>query len=98
MIVPLYSAFVWPQLDYCVQVWVPQYKKDIKLLESVQRKTTKVVKGLEGKTYEEQLRSFGLFSPEKRRLRGGLMAACSFLTRGAVGKALISSDKTEGTS
>ena len=49
-----------------------------------------MVNGLEGKTYEEQLRSLGLLSPEQSRLRGGLMAACSSLTRGAEGQALSS--------
>lgn len=49
-----------------------------------------MVKGLEGKIYEEQLRSFELFSPEQRRLREDLIAAYGFLMRGAEGQALIS--------
>ena len=44
-----------------------------------------MVKGLEGKTYEEQLRSLGLFSLEKKRLRGDLIVVFSFLTRGSGG-------------
>lgn len=49
-----------------------------------------MVKGLEGKTYEEQLRSFGLFIPEQRRLNGDLFAAYGFHMRGTEGQALIS--------
>ena len=47
------------------------------MLESVQRKAAKMVKGLERKLYEECLTSFGLLGPEQRRLRGGLMAAAA---------------------
>lgn len=57
-----------PNLENCVQFWVPQYKRDGHSGESLM-KATKTIKGLEHLSYEERMRELGLFSL-KRRLRG----------------------------
>ena len=62
----MHSTVSQANLKHWVQVWAPQYKKDIKLLESLQRRILKVVKGLEGSAHGECIRFLGLFSPEKR--------------------------------
>ncbi|KFQ19100.1 hypothetical protein N331_05119, partial [Merops nubicus] len=106
-ILPLFSALVRPHLEHCVLLWRPQHKKamdllkDVDLLERVQRRAMRMIQGLEQLSYEDRLRELGLFSLEKRRLRGGLIVAFQYL-RGPYKKAgeglfrISGSDRTRG--
>ena len=68
-----YKSFIRPGLEYCQSVWSPYLQKDINLLESVQRRATKMVTGMHNLSYEQRLEKLDLFSLKHRRDRGDMI-------------------------
>jgi len=79
VIIPLYFVLVRPYVEHCTQAGGPQYRKDVELLERVQRRAMKMIRGLEHLPYKDMLRELGLFSLEKGRLKGDQIAGFQYL-------------------
>jgi hypothetical protein len=76
----LYKAYVRPHLEFAVQAWAPHLQKDIRCLEKVQRRATKMVTGLRNKSYEQRLQKLRLTTLQQRRLRGDLIETYKIMT------------------
>ena len=77
----LYLVMVRPLLEYCVQAWSPHRRRDISLIEGVQRRATKLVPGLKDLSYEQRLVRLNLTTLEERRTRGDMIQAYKMITR-----------------
>ena len=75
----LYISLVRPHLDYCIPVWRPSLQRDVDLLESVQRRMTRIVPGSASIPYHERLEHMNITSLETRRFRADLIETFKIL-------------------
>lgn len=66
----LYTVYVRPNLEFAVQVWNPYRAGDIKKLEKVQRRASKIPRELRNLDYQARLKRLGWSTLEQRRVRG----------------------------
>jgi hypothetical protein len=69
----LYTTYVRPHLEYCVQAWAPYMSKDCLVLEAVQRRATRLIPALRHLAYPERAKRIGLPLLDDRRSRGDLL-------------------------
>ena len=73
MLIPLYKTFVRPRLESSVAAWSPWYETDIKLMERVQERMTRLLSDVKATTYEGRLKEVGLTTLRERRQRGDMI-------------------------
>ena len=71
--ITLFVTHIRPIVDYCSTLWNVGYAGDLSLLESVQRRWTKNIDGMQGLSYGERLKSLNVFSIKGRLLRSDLV-------------------------
>ncbi|KAL7630702.1 UNVERIFIED_CONTAM: hypothetical protein RMT77_019088 [Armadillidium vulgare] len=81
IILPLYKSLLRPHLEYAVQFWSPYLKKDIDKIERIQKRATKLIPELRGKSYVQRLRELDIHSLETRRLKGKLIEVFKILNK-----------------
>ena len=69
----LYRTYIRPHLEFAISAWSPFLRRDITVLEKVQRRVTRLPKPLKGVEYSERLERMGLTTLETRRQRGDLI-------------------------
>ena len=75
----LFKAMVRPHVEYAQSVWAPHYKKDIKSVENILRRASKMIPGLKNLTYPERLKVLELPTMIYRRIRGDMIEVFKIL-------------------
>ena len=75
----LYNSYVRPHLEYSIQAWRPHFRKDINMLEAVQRRATRMVPYLKKLDYKDRLKELNLYSVERRYMRGDMIEVYKIL-------------------
>ena len=90
---------VRPHVEYCISAYNAHYKKDKELIEKVQRRFTKMINNMEGKSYKERLYCLKLWTLEERRNRQDLIEVfkmCNGLSRLKLNEFFTLTDNTRG--
>ena len=69
----LYKTYILPRVEHANNVWSSYFKKDVDLVENVQRKYTKFFPGLYDVTYADRLATLNLQTLEERRIYADLI-------------------------
>jgi len=87
---PLYNSLVRPHIEYCCQIWSPYLRKNINLIEGVQRRATKLIKDIKHLSYDERLENLGLSRLTTRKVRSDLIQTFEIINKiDKVDKSLI---------
>ena len=69
LMLKILKCYIFPHTDYCVSLWNPYLQKDIDMIESIQRRFTRMITGMKSLSYEDRLDRLGLCTLKERRRR-----------------------------
>ena len=75
----LYKTYVWPLLEYCSAIWSPYLAKDIDVLEKVQMRATRLIRGIGNLSYGQRLKSSGMYTLFRHRQCGDIIEVFKIL-------------------
>ena len=77
--IKLYKSLVRPILEYGNVIWSPQIKRQSQEIEKVQRRATRIVRGMKDCSYDERMKILKIPSLKYRRFRGDMIQTFKIL-------------------